>query len=186
MGAAGVYGTLVPAAPGGGLELTAKADGLLLSADTEDLAGLIRAVSEVSRLRVLLEAGYRDLMLFGGLLSPALEVGVRYDDGDTERGAGLVLGGSLDYLQPAWGLKVRATGQGLLLHQAAGVSEWQVGGSLRFDPGTPGAGLALSVAPSWAWRPPAHAACGRFPTLPHWRRIPLRRATAPTCACKAS
>ena len=149
MGAAGAYGTLVPAAQGGGLELTAKADGLLLRARAADLAGLVRAVAEVSRLRVLLEAGYRDLMLFGGLLSPALEIGVRYDDGDAERGAGLVLGGRLDYLQEAWGLTLTVAGQGLLLHQDASFREWQVGGSLRFDPGTPGVGLALSVAPSW-------------------------------------
>ena len=80
---------------------------------------------------------------------PALEVGGRYDSGDAETGAGLLVGGSLSYALPAWGLTLTGAGQGLLLHEHPGFSEWGAGGSLRLDPGTPGRGLALHVAPSW-------------------------------------
>ena len=50
---------------------------------------------------------------------------------------------------PAWGLTLAATGQGLLVHEQEGFREWGAGGSLLFDAGAPGRGLALSVAPSW-------------------------------------
>ena len=149
MGAFGARAAVVPAGPEGGIDLTAKADGLLLSARAEDAAGLVSAVAEVTRLRLLLEAVYRSVPVFGGSLTPALEVGVRYDDGDAERGAGLVLGGSMEYVLPAWGLSLSAAGRGLLLHQSSGFSEWGAGGTLRFDPGAPGRGVALSVAPRW-------------------------------------
>ena len=59
------------------------------------------------------------------------------------------MGGSLDYRLPAAGLSLSARGQGLLVHRSAGFREWSAGGALRIDPGAPGRGLALSVAPSW-------------------------------------
>ena len=37
----------------------------------------------------------------GGMLTPRIEVGGRYDGGDAETGAGLVVGGSLGYAVPA-------------------------------------------------------------------------------------
>ena len=135
MGVFGVQGTLLPARPGGGLELTTRADGLVLSATVAEATGLVRGQAEVIRVRLLLEAGYRDVLLFGGTLSPALEVGVRADEGDAEQGAGLVLGGSVDYSLPAWGLVLSAGGQALLLHVEAGFQEWSIGGAVRFDPG---------------------------------------------------
>ena len=102
----------------------------------------------MERVRLLLHASYR-VAVGGGVLTPALEVGGRYDGGDAETGAGLVVGGSLDYALPAWGLTLSAGGRGLLLHESGGFSEWSAGGSLRLDPGTPDRGVALSVAPSW-------------------------------------
>ena len=102
----------------------------------------------VERVRLLLQGSYR-VAVGGGVLTPALEVGGRYDGGDAETGAGLVVGGSLDYALPAWGLTLSAGGRGLLLHESGGFSEWSAGGSLRLDPGTPDRGVALSVAPSW-------------------------------------
>ena len=149
LGALGGHGTLLAAGPGGGFELTAKADALLLRIDSDAVDGLAASSAEVLRSRLLLDAAYRDIPLFGGALSPALEVGVRYDGGDAERGAGLVVGGSLDYRLPAAGLSLSARGQGLLVHRSAGFREWSAGGALRIDPGAPGRGLALSVAPSW-------------------------------------
>ena len=149
MGALGARGTLLAAGPGGGLELAAKGDALLLRIDSGAVAGLAASSAEVLRSRLLLEAAYRDIPLFGGTLSPALEVGVRYDGGDAERGAGLVVGGGVEYRLPAAGLSLSGRAQGLLLHEDAGFSEWGFGGALRFDPGVPGRGLALSVAPAW-------------------------------------
>ena len=60
-----------------------------------------------------------------------------------------MLSGRLSYALPAWGLTLSAFGEGLLVHEEDGLREWGAGGALRFDPGAPGRGLALSVAPSW-------------------------------------
>ena len=150
MGAFGGAGTLLPATRAGGFELTAKADALLAHLQSDARRGLLVGTeADLVRLRLLLEAAYRGLPLLGGTLSPALEVGVRYDDGNAERGAGLVLAGSLDYALPAWGLALTVSGGGLLLHQADGFGEWGAGGNVLFDPGSPGRGVALRVAPSW-------------------------------------
>ena len=129
--------------------LAAKADGLLVQMRNDAARDVVATTADVTRSRLLLQAAYRNAPLAGGVLTPALEVGVRYDGGDAERGAGLVVGGSLDYGLPAWGLTLTATGKGLLLHQSDGFREWGAGGSLRLDPGAPDRGLALSVAPSW-------------------------------------
>ena len=149
MGAFGVRSTLVQAAHNGGFELAARTDGLLLRVRSEEAEGLAASAAEVQRLRLLLNASYAGLPLGGGVLTPALEVGGRYDRGDAETGAGLVVGGSLAYTLPAWGLSLAGSGRALLVHEHDGFREWSAGGSLRLDPGTPGRGLALSVQPSW-------------------------------------
>ena len=149
LGAFGVDGLLLAAAQSGGLELAARADGLLLRMSSAAAAGLAASAADVSRWRLLLEASYAGVPLFGGVLTPALAVGGRYDGGAAESGAGLVLSGRLSYALPAWGLTLSAAGAGLLVHEADGLREWGAGGALRFDPGAPGRGLALRVEPSW-------------------------------------
>ena len=151
MGAFGARGTLLAAPAAGGFEVTATADGMVVRMRSEAVPGpgrLVATEADVERLRLLLNASYR-VTVGGGLLTPRVEVGGRYDGGDAETGAGLVVGGSLGYALPAWGLTLSAGGQGLLLHESEGFSEWSAGGSLHLDPGAPDRGVALSVAPSW-------------------------------------
>ena len=149
MGAGGVRATLLDAADTGFLELTATADGLLLRVRSDPAPGLLASTADVQRLRLLLRASHHGVPVLGGLLTPAVEIGGRYDGGDAETGAGLVVGGSLSYSLPAWGLTLTAAGQGLLVHEHAGFREWGVAGTVLFDPGAPGRGIALRVAPSW-------------------------------------
>ncbi len=156
-------GLLLAAAQSGGLELAARADGLLLRMSSAAATGLAASAADVSRWRLLLEASYAGVPLFGGVLTPALAVGGRYDGGAAESGAGLVLSGRLSYALPAWGLTLSAAGEGLLVHEADGLREWGAGGALRFDPGAPGRGLALRVEPSWGV---AGSGAGRLWTLP--------------------
>ncbi len=163
LGAFGVDGLLLAAAQSGGLELAARADGLLLRMSSAATTGLAASAADLSRWRLLLEASYAGLPLLGGALRPALAVGGRYDAGAAETGAGLVLSGRLSYALPAWGLTLSAGGEGLLVHQEEGFREWGAGGSLRFDPGAPGRGLALSVAPTWGV---AGSGAGRLWALP--------------------
>ena len=79
----------------------------------------------------------------------ALALRDRYDAGAAETGAGLVLSGRLSYVLPAWGLTLSGGGEGLLVRQEEGFRDWGAGGSLHFDPGAPGRGLALKVEPTW-------------------------------------
>ena len=83
------------------------------------------------------------------MLTPALEVGGRYDGGAAETAAGLVVGGSLRYAVPACGLTLAGSGQGLLLHETGGFGEWGAAGSLLFAPGPAGRGPSVRVARSW-------------------------------------
>ena len=142
----------------------------------------------MQRWRLLLRASYHGLPLAGGVLSPALEVGARYDGGDAEVGAGLAVGASLSYALPAWGLTVAADGQGLLLHERAGFVEWGAGGSLRFDPDPPNRGLALQVTPAWGtgtsgaqglWSQPTAAVALPAPGRPPPAARPRRAACTP-------
>ena len=61
----------------------------------------------------------------------------------------MVVGGSLSYATPILGLTLQASGHGLLEPHTWEFREWGVGGSLLVDPGAPGRGLALRVAPEW-------------------------------------
>ena len=110
----------------------------MLRMRSEEVPDLLATTAEVERLRLTLQGSYRNLPLLGGQFTPALEVGGRYDGGDAERGAGLSVGGSLSYAVPTWGLTLEGSGQGLLLHETDGFSEWGAGGSLRFSPGPAG------------------------------------------------
>ena len=87
LGAFGARGTLLEAAASGGLEVAARADGLLLRVSTAAATGLAATVAEVTRTRLLLEGSYAVAVL-GGVLRPELEAGVRYDGGtrSAERG----------------------------------------------------------------------------------------------------
>ena len=163
MAALGARGTLLAAAPGGGFELAAKADGLLLRIDSRAAAGMPATTADVIRARLLLQAAYRNAPVLGGELTPALEIGGRYDAGNAESGAGLVVGGSLEFGVPRWGLALTASGRGLLLHENDRFREWTAGGTLRLGPGRQGRGPALSVAPAWGTAAPTAARLWSLP-----------------------
>ena len=150
MAAAGARGVFLG---GGGLELAAKMDARVThigSGAAVGETGLLGAASGgTSRLRLLLE-GSRSFG-FGETrtLTPTLELGVRRDGGDAETGAGVDIGGSLRYVDAALGLTIDAGGRYLAAHEDDAYREWGASASIRIDPGTPGRGLTLAIAPSW-------------------------------------
>ena len=92
--------------------------------------------------------GARAFALSGGaLFTPSVELGMRFDRGDSETGAGVELGGGLDYAHPALGLSADVAGRVLLAHEG-GTEDWSVGGSVRLEPAS-GRGLSLRLAPSY-------------------------------------
>ena len=150
LGAGGARGELLAPADAGGLTLAVNLDGRVLRTGTERVTGLAAAEAEVSRLRLALEGGTVLLLGGAGLLSPTLEVGVRHDAGDAERGLGVDLSGRLDWSAPGLGLAAQVSGRALLVHEADGLAEWGVAGALGYDP-DPGSelGPALRLAPEW-------------------------------------
>ena len=150
MAAGGMRGVFLR---GGGLELAAKVDARLTHIDSEAATGetgLLGATSGgASRLRLLLEGARTFALSETRMLTPTLELGVRRDDGDAETGAGVDLGGSLRYADPALGVTVDASGRYLVAHEDDAYREWGASASIRIDPGTAGRGLTLAVAPSW-------------------------------------
>ena len=156
LAAFGARGALLAPEAGRGFGLDLKSDGFLVLMNTRETAGIPVVEADASRLRLLLDASLGVPLGVAGALRTSLEVGVRYDAGDAEEGAGLELGGGLGYSYPAWGLSLDTSARMLLAHQDRDYREWGAAGSLHLDPGDPGRGISLDLHSSWG--PDASAA----------------------------
>ena len=133
------------------LDVALKSDAFLVSMDADATEGLESPIdTDVGRVRMLLEGSHSRTLSGGGILRPALEFGLRYDDAeDAETGFGLELGGALRYSDPAHGLTMEAKARALLAHEDGGYEEWSVGGYLHLDPSVAGRGVSLRLDSSW-------------------------------------
>ena len=129
------------------LDLQGEAQGSRLEVD--DNGDLVEGLSvRTWRMRLALE-GSRDFELFPDtVMTPSLELGLRWDGGDGETGTGVEIGGGLGYVDREKGLTAEVSARALAA-PADGVREWGVSGLLRLDPGAQGRGLSLSLSPSW-------------------------------------
>ena len=152
MGALGVRGVLLD---GGhdGPTLAAKSDAFAVRTSTDAVSGsagnLEASQADVTRVRFALE-GSRPFGLGGdAVLTPSLELGVRHDDGDAETGFGADIGAGLVLSDPARGISAEVRARGLLTHEAEGMRERGLSGTLAFDP-VPDTerGLSLSLTQS--------------------------------------
>ena len=149
MGAFAARGVLLSPEQNGGVALAMKSDGFLLRIASEAADELPAAAAEVQRVRLVLDGSVDVLRGPGGVLTPSLQVGGRYDGGDAETGLGLEVGGGLRYSYPEWGLTVQANGRLLLSHEDRDYEEWGAGGSIRIAPGSQGRGLSVGLNTSW-------------------------------------
>lgn len=147
MGAVGLRRDLVSSARGFALRL--KSDVFLARIDSDPVPGLAAVSENVNRARLAVEASYDRPFAGGGVLTPSLEAGVRYDGGDAERGHGVEMGAALRYANSERGLTIEFAGRSLLTHQASGFEEWGGSGSVALDPGESGRGLAFGLRSSW-------------------------------------
>ncbi len=140
MGAVGVRGVALEAAPEGGVELGVTSDAMAVRTHSEAVAGagggnLAESRADVTRLRLGLEATWRGLGAEGGAtFVPSLEVGLRHDAGDAETGFGLDAGAGLSWSHPGSGLSGELRARGLLTHESDGFRDRGFSGSLGFDP----------------------------------------------------
>ena len=128
-----------------GFSLALRTDLLLVHTTSDETAALPALSTDVNRLRLMVEGERRFQFESGAVLTPNVELGLRYDDGDAETGSGLEVGAGLRLENAARGLSAELTGRSLLAHEASELSEWGVGGSLRFEPGGADRGLSIGL-----------------------------------------
>ena len=145
MAALGARGALIAA---GGFDLSARTDALLVRTSSEGTSRMAETEAYVSRLRLVLEGSRPLAFASGSSLTPSVEVGVRRDGGDAERGVGFEMGGAMRYANPSIGLTVEITARRLMAHEQSGYSEWGAGGSLQFAPGGSDRGFSAKLGSS--------------------------------------
>ena len=147
MVAVGGRGVLVLAPARGGLEVAAKPDALVVRTGSDAASGLARTKTQVTRVRLGLEAAWRGIGTpGGGRLTPTLEIGLRHDGGDAETGFGADVGGALAWAHPGSGIAARVSGRGLLSHADGDFRERGFAGTLSWDPApSSDRGVSLSL-----------------------------------------
>ena len=146
LAALGAKGNLVEPAGGSGFRLDLEADAFWVRTSSDAVrsqaGNLAGAQADVTRLRLGLDGGYAFALPGsgsgtgdgGGTLEPTFELGLRHDGGDAETGWGVDVGGGLRWNDAALGLSAEVSGRGLLAHEAAGLKDRGVSGSLAWDP----------------------------------------------------
>ena len=146
MGALGVRGVLLDGGTGGPT-LAAKSDAMAVRTSTDAVTGLAASEADVTRVRLALEGSQPVRLVGDAVLTPSLEFGVRHDGGDAETGFGADIGAGLALTAPSRGLSAEIRARGLLTHEADGMREWGVSGTLAWDPAPDSdRGLSLSLS----------------------------------------
>ncbi|MCY4129552.1 MAG: fibronectin type III domain-containing protein [Gammaproteobacteria bacterium] len=129
-------------AESGTYEFAIKSDARTTKTTSGTVSGLMGATGEVSRVRLMVESN-GSLPWVGGVLTPTLDTGIRYDGGDAETGVGLELSGGVGYAFGA--MRVVLNARVLAAHQDRAYKEWGTGASFVYEPSNNGRGLSLSL-----------------------------------------
>ena len=137
MGAVGARGVL--AGKDGASVLALKSDALAVRTSTGAVSdpeggNLAAAEGQATRLRLALEGALPVRLGESAVLTPSVELGVRHDGGDAETGFGADIGAGIALSDPARGLSADIRARGLLTHEADGLGERGLSGTLSFDP----------------------------------------------------
>ena len=146
MAAAGVRGQVLSTEAGDALDSTVRTDVLWLRATSDRTERLLAAQADVTRLRLMIDAG-RGFTAGAGTLTPTIEAGVRHDAGDAEEGVGFEVGAGLAY--QGTGISIEGKVRTLVAHDDSAYEEWGASFAVRIDPGSDGRGLSLSITPTW-------------------------------------
>ena len=129
--------------------LRLKGEILQTRADVDGNADAIAEMNvDASRIRVMVEGTHKHELDNGAILRPTVEVGLRHDAGDGRTGTGAEIGGSLRFTHPAQRLMLEGRWRVLVAH-SGDYGDWGVSGTVRFEPGVGGRGLAVSLQPSY-------------------------------------
>ena len=152
MGALGVRGVLLDGGDAGPT-LAAKSDAFAVRTSTDAVSGsggnLEASQVDVTRVRFALEGSCPVNLGESTVFTPSLELGVRHDGGDAETGFGADIAAGLALSDPARGISAEVRARGLLTHEAQGMREGGLSGTLAFDPSPETErGLSLSLTQS--------------------------------------
>ena len=131
----------------GRFELALRSDARLTNTAADAVAGLVGATERTRLVRMMLEGAGTLPFALGGVLTPTVEAGLRYDTGDAETGAGLEVGGGLGYAVRRLAVTVNA--RGLLAHQDTAYEEWGFSGAMTYTPSADGRGLSMRLGSGW-------------------------------------
>ena len=151
MVAAGVSTSLVSSEQligGGTTSLRLKGDTAFTQADVDAAGSLQRMTLDASRHRLMVEGLYTRRLASEATLTPSIEIGVRYDGGDGETGAGVEVGAGVGYTAGRLAGKVNA--RALLEHnEAAEYEEWGFSSLVAYQPRSDGQGLSMTLGSTW-------------------------------------
>ena len=135
MAGVGARHTLVPGTRADGFELALTSDALFTRTRSREVRGeLAASTAATSRLRLGLEASRTFLGAGATTLTPRLETALRHDGGDAERGFGADIGTGLAFSVPAYDFSGEVAAHALLAHDASGLRDRGLSGSLSWDP----------------------------------------------------
>ncbi|KAF3978765.1 MAG: hypothetical protein HFP77_00220, partial [Methylococcales symbiont of Iophon sp. n. MRB-2018] len=121
-----------------------------IKVDKSNLSNSKALSIDANRYRMALEGSHKHTLASGASISPAIELGIRYDDGSGETGGGIELGGSYRYSNPQ-GLQMELRAHGLVAHQS-NYKEWGLSGLVKYQTNS-SQGLWLSLQPAWGDTP---------------------------------
>ena len=150
----------------GGLTMNVKSDAMWVGTKSKRTNDMIVTEGDVTRLRLVLEGERRFAIVGGAVFVPSGEVGLRFDGGDAETGAGVEVGAGLRYTIGS--VTMEAQARTLVAHEAAGYEEWGARGSHPCSSETVGPGVHQPCPlprPGGAQGAP-RSACGRHTTQP--------------------
>ena len=148
-----------------GLTLAVKADAAVVQTASDAVSGtggaMAGAEAETTRLRLGLEGSRPFRLGDGSVLTPGMEIAVRRDGGDAERGFGAEIGAGLAWSDPQRGLGAELSGRALLTHEAKGFRRHGFAGKLSWDPVAGDRGPRLSLTRTLGY--PGRAGAGTPP-----------------------
>ena len=145
LGALGVMkGDLLESAA---LDLALKSDAMWIGTSSDAADGMAGADTRVTRVRLALKGSRTFALAPKSTLTPSVQVGLRHDGGDAEKGTGVEVTAGARYHASI--LTVEFQARMLLAHEAAGYDEWGVSGAVRLSPRPSGLGPSVALVPSW-------------------------------------
>ena len=139
----------------GGFSLSMKADAMVVRTRSEEDIGVIVAEGDANRRRVGLEGSHVASFENNSFLRSHVDLSLRHDSGDADKGFGLEVGGGLDWHGLMPGLTFNAGVRGLITHGADEFEEWGYSGGLRYDP-TPASSQGLLMGITRTTGAPLH------------------------------